>query len=209
MIFHSYKTIFVHIPKAGGTSIENLLWPDFSTRTEADLWMGFVKPFYNKYQTGGLQHLLATQIREEVGQAIFQEYYKFSVVRNPFTKTVSQYLYMSRREDLRDFLNMKKNATFIEYLHLISQKEHVQWKPQVDFVLDENNKPLLDDIIKLEKIKENYAYLTSKVGVSFNGLSHHNKGNYEAFKDYHTKESIDIISEIYKKDIEYFNYEYE
>ena len=133
MIFHSLKTIFVHIPKAGGTSVENLLWPNASSRTESDLWMGFVRPFYNKYQTGGLQHLLAKQIQYEIGNTIFSEYYKFAIVRNPWSKSVSQFVYMTMREDLRNFINMKPNTTFIEYLNLILKKDHVQWKSQVDF----------------------------------------------------------------------------
>lgn len=65
MISHTRRCIFVHIPKTGGTSVENLIWP--MPRTANDLWMGFRDNYHNKYQTGGLQHLLATQIRSEVG----------------------------------------------------------------------------------------------------------------------------------------------
>ena len=209
MIFHKYKTIFVHIPKAGGTSIENLLWPNTSTRTESDLWMGFVRPYYNKYQTGGLQHLLAKQIHYEVGNTIFKEYYKFAVVRNPWSKLVSQFVYMSMREDLRDFINMKSDTTFIEYLELILKKEHVQWKPQEDFILDHNGEMLIDDFFKLEYIKENYSKLSEKIGTDFSLLSHTNKGHYSSFKDFYNQESIELVSEIYKNDINYFNYTYD
>lgn len=209
MIFHNYKTIFIHIPKAGGTSIENLMWPKPETRTVSDLWMGFIRPHFNKYQTGGLQHLLAKQIREEVGLAIFNSYYKFSVVRNPWEKSVSQFVYMSSRNDLRSFINMKNGATFMEYLELISKIDHVQWKPQVEFILDDNGELIVDDVFRLEEIKNNYDVLTSKTGANFTSLQHVNKGRYNSFKDYLTEESVEIISEIYKYDIECFNYSYE
>ena len=209
MIFHSLKTIFVHIPKAGGTSVENLLWPNASSRTESDLWMGFVRPFYNKYQTGGLQHLLAKQIQYEIGNTIFSEYYKFAIVRNPWSKSVSQFVYMSMREDLRNFINMKPNTTFIEYLNLILKKDHVQWKSQVDFILDHNGEILIDDFYKLEEIKDNFSKLSEKTGANFSLLPHANKGKYYSFKDYYDKESIELVSEIYKNDINFFKYTYD
>ena len=209
MISHSLKTIFIHIPKTGGTSVENLLWPNISTRTKNDFWMGFVDPYHNKYQTGGLQHLLAKQILQEIGDAIFSEYYKFSIVRNPWRKSVSQFVNMLIRKDLRDFINMKSDTTFIEYLNLILQKDHVQWKPQTDFILDDNGEMLIDDYYKLEDIKKNYSKLSKKTSANFNFLPHANEGNYYSFKDYYNKESIEIVSEIYKSDIDFFNYTYD
>ena len=42
MISHKHKCIFVHIPKTGGSSMENLIWPKWN-RSESDLWLGFVE----------------------------------------------------------------------------------------------------------------------------------------------------------------------
>ena len=129
MISHGHRCIFVHIPKTGGTSIEDVIWPD--TRMEEHLWMGFVSKYRNKYQTGGLQHLLARQIRQEVGADIFDDYFKFAVVRNPWDRAVSQYSYTKIRTDLHDLIGMTEDTSFSEYLNRIAESnEHVQWQPQ-------------------------------------------------------------------------------
>ena len=146
MISHEKKCIFIHIPKCGGTSIEDVIWPKDRGRTDEDLWMGFVTRFENKYQTGGLQHLLAWQVREEVGCDVFSAYYKFAFVRNPWDRIVSQYAYMQQRSDLMDYLGMTSETEFKACLELIRLKEHVQWMPQVRFLLDHDGSPLVDRI---------------------------------------------------------------
>jgi sulfur relay (sulfurtransferase) DsrC/TusE family protein len=208
MIFHKHKAIFIHIPKAGGTSIERLLWPDEKSRTAEDLWMGFVKPFYNKYQTGGLQHLLAKQIKKEVGIDIFNNYYKFCIVRNPWDKAVSQFSYMTKRKDLREFIGMKEGVQLEQYLNLINKKEHVQWKKQVDFVLDDNGENLSDDVYKLENIDHALNYFSSRFNTSIEKIPHHNKGNRKPYSEYYTAETREIVSEMYKDDIQYFKYQF-
>ena len=89
MISNKHKCIFIHIPKCGGASVEDVLFKPIKERTTKDLWM-----FPSKYQTGGLQHLMASHIIEEVGEDIFKEYFKFSFVRNPWDKMVSQFNFL-------------------------------------------------------------------------------------------------------------------
>ena len=144
----------MHIPNGGGISIEDVIWPKDRGRTEKDLWMGFVTRFENKYQTGGLQHLLAWQVRDEVGRDVFGAYYKFAFVRNPWDRIVSQFAYMQQRPDLMEYLGMESGTEFKSYLELIRLKDHVQWSPQVHFLLDQGGSVLVDRIGRLEAFDE-------------------------------------------------------
>ncbi|MBR0552113.1 sulfotransferase family 2 domain-containing protein [Stakelama marina] len=179
MICRKRKIIFVHIPKCGGTSVEDCIWTgDKSKRTEQDLWMGvkypFWKPTRNKYQTGGLQHLTAQQIRQEIGHDLFCGCFRFAVVREPLARIVSQYKYMKRRHDLRKLIKMNENDSFSHYLDLISKKSHVQWKPQADFILDRDGSMLVDRVYRLEDISTDMSDLSRNVGLDFERLPKHN-----------------------------------
>ena len=210
MISHDKKCIFIHIPKCGGTSIEDVIWPKDQGRTENDLWMGFVNRFENKYQTGGLQHLLARQVREEVGPDVFSDYYKFAFVRNPWDRIVSQFAYMQQRPDLMDYLGMTAETEFKAYLDLIRLKEHVQWMSQVRFLLDQDGSVLVDRIGRLESFNEDCAQIFAALGLTLDQLpGHANRSKRHSFRYYYSdRESIDMVADLFAEDVDYLGYEF-
>jgi hypothetical protein len=204
MISYERNCIFVHIPKTGGTSIESVIWP--GARSERELWMGFVAPMHNKYQTGGLQHLLARQIRMEVGDDIFARAFKFTIVRNPWERAVSQFCYMARRADLREFVGLEAEASFDRYLERISSRLHVQWQEQADFVLDENGDMLVDFVGRFETLAADAARIFERVGSPGAALPHENKGIHEPYQAYYDDARRERVAEMYQRDIRLFGY---
>ena len=210
MISHDKKCIFIHIPKCGGTSVEDVIWPKDQGRTEQDLWMGFVTRFENKYQTGGLQHLLAWQVRDEVGRDVFGAYYKFAFVRNPWDRIVSQFAYMQQRPDLMDYLGMTSETEFKSYLELIRLKEHVQWMPQVQFLLDHDRSVLVDRIGRLEDFNEDCAQIFAVLGLNLDHLPGHvNRSKRQSFRHYYSdREAVDMVADIFAEDIRFLGYKF-
>jgi hypothetical protein len=207
MISHKYKCIFIHIPKTGGVSISDVIWP--GERTESDLWAGLVSKYHNKYQTGGLQHLLARQIRQEVGSRIFQDYFKFAFVRNPWDKAVSQFSYMAQRPDLCELIGMTATTTFCEYLKLIQSREHVQWKSQVQFLRDEDGRNLVDFIGRFENIRNDAQVVFERIGVHCEELPRRNASGHRPFREYFDNETQAMLGELYAEDVKAFGYRFE
>ncbi len=172
--------------------------------------MGFVSRFENKYQTGGLQHLLAWQVREQVGRDIFRAYYKFAFVRNPWDRIVSQFSYMQQRPDLMDYLGMTSDTEFKTYLELIRLKEHVQWMPQVRFLLDHDGSVLVDRIGRLESFDEDCAQIFTALGLPIDQLPGHvNRSKRQAFHTYYSDdEAIEAVADIFSEDISFLGYEF-
>jgi hypothetical protein len=207
MISHRHRCIFIHIPKTGGSSIEDVIWP--GDRTEAHLWMGFVSQYRNKYQTGGLQHLLARQIRQEVGREMFDAYFKFAFVRNPWDKAVSQFSYMTHRTDLRELIGMTPDTTFDDYLQLTERNAHVQWERQVEFLRDENGRNLIDFIGRFETIQQDAEVVFERIGLRGAVLPHRNASSRRHYSEYFDVRTRDKLARIYAPDIEAFGYRFE
>ena len=207
MISHRLRCIFVHIPKTGGTSIEDVIWP--GEKTEADLWAGFVAPMRNRYQTGGLQHLLARQIRTHVGETVFASYLKFAIVRNPWDKIVSQYCYMRRRPDLRDYIGLAEDASLADYLDRIAATEHVQWMPQLCFVKDDDGRDLVDVIGRFETLAADAARIFTRLGLSGPELPYLNRSERDTdYRGYFTPETRATVARLYGSDIDHFGYRF-
>ncbi|MBN2016833.1 MAG: sulfotransferase family 2 domain-containing protein [Candidatus Cloacimonetes bacterium] len=209
MISHKHQCIFIHIPRCGGTSIEYIIWPNEEDRNVNNLWMGFISKYKNKYQTGGLQHLLATQIQVEVGNTVFKKYFKFAFVRNPWDKAVSQFLYMKQRMDLRSFIGMDKNDDFKKYLYLIQKKSHVQWKPQYTFLENKDGKVLVDFIGRFECFENDVLRILKKIRFDkIVKIPHIMKSKRIHYRFYYDSESEEIVRNIYKIDISKFGYSF-
>ena len=205
MISHARHCIFVHIPKTGGTSIEDAIWP--KPRRGEDLWMGFIAPGRNKYQTGGLQHLLARQIRIEVGGDVFTRYFKFSIIRNPWDRVISQYSYLKQRPDLQDYFGVKADAPLAQYLAAISRSDHVQVMPQLNFLRDGNGTMLVDLVGRFETLAQDAREIFRRIGIDDAVMPHEAKSDRRSgYRDYYDDETRERVTELYAEDIAHFGY---
>jgi hypothetical protein len=205
MISREHECIFVHIPRCAGSSIEDVIWP--GERREEDLWMGFVDPHHNRHQTGGLQHLLAAQIRAEVGADRFHSYFRFAVVRNPFDRAVSQFSYMRGRPDLRAFVGMAEDTSFTRYLGLIGARRHVQWEPQCSFIYDGDGSSLVDFVARFETLEADMAEVFARLGIDAS-LPHRNATDRPPYRELHTAETRSLVEEMYGEDLDRLGYGY-
>lgn len=206
MISHEHRCIFIHIPKTGGMSIEDVIWP--GERTEQHLWAGLITRYRNKYQTGGLQHLLARQIRQEVGSAVFDSYFKFTFVRNPWDKAVSQFAYMAQRPDLREMIGIQDDTPFSEYLELTGLHTHIQWQRQLEFLRDEDGANLVDFVGRFENLRQDAQFVFERIGLNRKELPHINATSHRPYREYYDLQTRERLRQRYEEDIEAFGYQF-
>ncbi len=82
LISHSHKFIFIHIGKTGGTSIEKVLCQHLNIDFEETK---------NDSEGNNWKHIWAKDMRERVGEKIWDDYFTFAFVRNPYDMILSLY----------------------------------------------------------------------------------------------------------------------
>ena len=216
-IIHSLKAIFIHIPKAGGTSIENLIcdFPLYRYKLVNKYnWYGNIKNDHIKYE---LDHSTMAYLKNNC-KYFDNTYFSFSVVRNPYARLVSEYHYCKFKYSryIKNLNNFKEFVFEIKdkFNDILKEKEknHLyvsHYLPQYIFTHNYRKLQIVDKVYKLENLKNDWIEICKKLNIEKELIKIEKNStdfsyNYE---DYYTEELKEIVYELYKDDFEIFSYD--
>jgi hypothetical protein len=203
VISHKHKFIYTKVAKAGSSSIQK----------------AFLR--YDKEDTHNLGHYhLLDDIDDKT-----KDYFKFTFVRNPWARCVSLYFYkrqvkghdVYRNADFKEFV-MSDDRKF-SLLHLSdwclhSPNLHRIWtelnpfENQIDWISDEYGNVLADFVGKVENFQEDLNTVCDKIGIPHQKILHVNRSEHKHYTEYYDNETIQVVAERFKKDIEHFGYKF-
>ena len=196
IISDSHKFVFHHVPKTGGSSITAALAPycrnyeGVVPSEEIHAWqLAFHQPYY-------MHHPVRSY---EVGE-IPLGYYSFAFVRNPFDAVVSAW-------------NPEKFKYFDEFVdhEIFTGKEFVARYTQFAYLTDEAGNLLVDYVGRYETFAENFYEVVGTIGVPLMLLPKRNITKdklHDSYREYYSPVSRRLVEKKYKKDLEFFEYEY-
>jgi hypothetical protein len=217
IINNSKKFIFVHVPKAAGTSITN----ELSAYTEyCDLEIGGtafgeqLQPLY-KRRFNLYKHISADEIKSIVGQHVWNEYFTFSIVRNPYTRLRSIFSFLKEWEGTpEDFkTSLSGFSGFNEFVESETWKTRLGpdriFQPQGTWLQSEGLISV-DYVGRLESIDEDFNKIIERIAPnSREGRSPINRLNRSSEASGRTlsADAINLINEYYHQDFADFGYE--
>lgn len=206
LISHLKKFIYIKNSKVAGTSVEAYferycLDPNRNIKivekrnTEITKFGiignredGISNKFYNL--------MSANEIKKLLSKDIFNSYFKFCVVRNPYDKMVSLYNMLKNRNKLK--LSFEE---FCKRHHCINYKRY--------FI---NNKSCIDFYIRFEYLKEDLEKVCNILNIKFDySLLPKFKTQFRKdndYRKYYTEETKKIVYEKHIKEFKMFNYKF-
>ena len=216
-VSHRYKVIFVHVPRTAGSSISQVLGicgddnKGALTPARPDMLYGLVG---NKV----LQHLTARGVREKLGRDVYERYFKFTFVRNPFDRVVSTYHVRKKllphvKMSFRDFvLNRipQRDGGGLRTLFKSKAEKALedQFDAQYEYIFDEKGKGMVDFIGRYETVDADFKVICRRLGIpgdlpQLNESVH--ERDYRLFYDEQTRAAVQAH---YKRDLETFQYHF-
>lgn len=186
-ISHTRKCIFIHIPKNAGKSIEKKL---FGEEYGGHYPISFFKQTYPEQ---------------------FKHYFKFCVVRNPWDKLVSAYHYLKSGR-MANSQKFQKYTTFrqfvVEYVNMLSHDQLIDHVKTQSWFITIDGGVCVDEILKFETLDHDFEKIKNKVNYE-DVLPHIGELKREHYTHYYDDETIKIVENLYKEDIERFGYKYD
>ncbi|MGJ5620525.1 sulfotransferase family 2 domain-containing protein [Sulfitobacter sp. MF3-043] len=159
MISHRHKTIFVHVPKTAGQSIEQVFVDDLGLSWDD---RGILNLRYNSDPAFGpqrLAHLYADEyVRNgHIDRDLWNAYFKFAVVRNPYDRILSEFRYRRFRKTGPLFWFLRKQ--YRDDYYDIARHAVLQSR----YLFDENGTCLVDEIVKFEELKDRMPEIFQRI----------------------------------------------
>lgn len=190
--------VFIHIPKAAGTSFNLALYGRF---------MG---------------HIRASDV-ERWGSRRVRDLPSFAITRNPWDRLVSAYRFARagrgiggsfqarvwRPEQYRT-VEFESFPTFVT--DWLAQREIAKldliFRPQSPYVCDSAGRLLVDHVGRVENLAPTYEFLGRRSAIQTLPVSNRS-GPPADYRKFYTPELVDVVGRIYSEDVQRFGYSFE
>ncbi|MBP1839118.1 sulfotransferase family 2 domain-containing protein [Formosa algae] len=193
-VFDYYKCIFIHLPKSAGIAVNLALFGNYG---------------------GG--HRSLRFYEKKYPKRTIDEYYKCTIVRNPWDRLFSAYNFLKKggfsvadkewaEKHLIDFVSFEDFV--LNWVNKENIYKGVHFIPQYDFLINSEGKVNMDFIGRFEDMENSFRVISEHINGNSVLEKHNVTDNKSPYYNFYTEKMIEIVEDVYEKDIKEFNYKF-
>jgi len=221
--------LFIAIPKCAGTSTISLLYNKINMKTyiKKQHLIGSTVPYLyprNNFKNDthacfSHANVKTLQDLDIIDQNYYNSSFKFCFVRNPWDRAVSLFFYQKLDTIFNSFgefitylynnrsiipnIDDDYGNTFLNTSRITLPISGSAWNQMVDWIPEDIN-----FVGRFENYEEDLKKLFKILNINCDDIYHTNKTNHRNYREYYNEETKQMVAELYKDDIERFNYTY-
>lgn len=211
LVSFSHKFIFVRLPKTAGTSLKSVLAPYCPYflppgATPEQLQKADDLKTFCKFKFKDLMwHSHAWEIRDALPPGVYEDFFKFGVVRNPWDWLLSTY----------SFIAQLKSHPLHETVQPMSFEQYLHWRFETGnmnlykYVSDQQGECIVDHVARMETLSEEFPLLARRMGIRETGLPRLNKSKHRDYRAMYTDAMAELVAGYFAKDMELFGYDFD
>lgn len=218
MLSYKYKCIFIHIPKAAGTSIEYKLGhfkelergvQDHRTIREIEPlpFIDLARLTLRGHFSTTLQYIkkvIKGQI--PISRHQYNSYFKFAFVRNSWSRVFSWYKNVMRDGHHKRRFGVSDSCSFKEFL--TNHLDQWELKTQLFWIKNKKSEIPMDFIGRFENLEEDFSHVADVLGMENNRLPSLVSGDGEHYTQFYDEEMKDIVDKKYRDEITLFKFRF-
>jgi len=203
IISHKHKFIYIKARKVASTSVGCLLTQHCGENDilGQDCGSATIMPV----------HAEVERVKLVAGIKAWREYFKFSIVRNPWDVVVSEFWHRKWTSKISEKM-MPPSEMFLPFDDLV--KWIIKARPlgmNYKYYFDSKGRPALDYYIRYENLDIGYQKVCERIGIPFEKLPRlrgHTRKDKRHYSTYYNDRTRKAIGQVHKKMINFFGYEF-
>ena len=194
------KFLFIHVPKTGGNSIQNILKEYSEDRI---VTIGKHQDGIERFEVRNdkypiTKHSTLSEYKRFLDKNVYDAMFKFATIRNPWDMMISFYFSPHlnlKKWNKRKFCKLLKNVQPLRfYITTLSNQD-----------LIEN----IDYLIRFENLENDFRKVCQKISIPFEKLKIRNQSKRYHYSFYYDDEMVELVKNKFSEEIQYGKYAFE
>lgn len=205
-VSRTLRFVYIHVPKCAGTSVTLAL---NAAGAEMELVGRASMSERGKFNEVWLHHVRASKLEEHVNPEIWNSFFKFAFVRNPWDWLVSLYYYRKRGVMPVGGVGRDEGQADVEafqcWLRLVCRSQTQGRRGASYYLINRSGELAVDFVGKYETLARDFKLICERLGI-VSDLPHLNATVRTTYRRYYDQELIDLVAASYWEDIKRFGY---
>ena len=215
IISRGRRYIFVHAPKTGGTSLALMLE---AKAMKDDIMLGDTPKAQKRrgrvkdVETSGRlwKHSMLTDIYGLVTQTEIEDFFVFTLVRNPWDRMVSYYHWLRAQDFAHPAVERAKALEFKPFVMDPLILASMEQNPFTRYVTDRDGVMRCDHFLRLEHLADDIEMVEARIGCKLGPIVHENASNRDRdYRRYYGTAEAEALAKACKSDIDRFGYTFD
>ncbi len=207
IISHQHQFIFFAVPKTGTHSIRQALRPHLGAGDEEQARLFEQHSFsHPELKAIGHGHISVAQVKPVLGDDVFERYFKFAFVRNPWDRFVSFCAFISRTTGQ---FEENPHGFMAQMIHSPPPLQQMLYQPQSALLTDVDGRLTMDFVGHVETMERDYKSICERLQLQPRPLEQVNGSRHRPYADYYNQPLRDLVAGKYRQDIEMFGYNFD
>jgi len=209
LISHARKFVYIHVNRTGGSSFASVLEPHVDheqTNDRANKLLSSIGLQRDPRKVHFRAHDPASAVQRRWPKEMFDAYFKFAFVRNPYSWLVSMYHRIQGTPSHRHNALVKGMSGYGEYIDFEIARSR---RFQHTFVLGRDDELIVDFIGRFERLQADFDHVCERLSLDRFELPRLGGRKQVDYREMYDDTTRDKVARHWKKDIELFEYDFE